>query len=536
MDNRCLPSVLRQFGCGGNVVKMEQLIIEPQKCYDTAMISGHDIKELLRSGDFKLILVADSEPVVSSIRDGKIISSIPAGGVSVVLDPIARVTNAVYIARAKKQEEREAMDRNNKMLVGDAGGSYTLKRLFFPERDFNDYYFGFSNQTLWPLCHVAFQEPQFHDSWFNSYKKINQQFANAILDEIKGKTLVWVHDYQLALVPALLGRRKDTIVAMFWHIPWPTWEVFRILPHKKEILESLLTCDFLAFHRGYQVRNFLSTVDRELEIRIDYETQKVYYKNHVTLVKSYPLGIDIDIVRSMVHKEEEETALSRTIRSVLGITGAKPHPLDWYFKKYKVIFGVDRLDYTKGIGHRLQALDRFFEKNPQYIGKVVYLGIIAPSREIIKSYSRVKKEAIALAGAINAKYGNKEWKPIHLINRLFKREDVLNFYRQADVCAVTPLDDGMNLVSKEFVVASSMSSEPGMLVLSQFAGSAIDLNQALIVNPYNIDEVAAALKKGLEMSRTEKIERIKQMASNLEEKNVYEWAYNNIKDALQAGL
>ncbi len=497
------------------------------------MISGGDIKDIFRSSGYKLIVVADGEPVVSQVREGKVVSSVPAGGVSVALDPIARVTNALYIARGKKPEERAAMDKNDKMLVGNADGAYTLKRLFFNDADFNDYYFGFSNQTFWPLCHVAFEEPQINDRWYQNYKKVNQHFADAIREEINGRTLVWIHDYQLSLVPLLLGRQKDTIVSMFWHIPWPTWEVFRILPYKREILTSLLSCDFLAFHRGYQARNFLNTVEQELETRIDDETQKVHYKKHVTLVKSYPLGIDIDVVKSMVHKEEEETALSKTIRDLLGIEGVKAHPLDWYFTKYKVIFGVDRLDYTKGIGHRLQALDIFFEKNPQYVGKVVYLGIIAPSREIIDSYKRVKKEAMTLANVINAKYGTKEWKPIHLIHALFKREDVLNFYRQADVCVVTPLDDGMNLVSKEFVIASSQASNPGMLVLSQFAGSAIDLNQALIVNPYNIDEVAAAIKRGLEMEKSDKIERIKQMATMLEEKNVYEWGYNNLRDALQ---
>lgn len=510
------------------------------------MVGPGDIKEILRTSGYKLIIVADGEPVVSKVADRKIVSSMPAGGVSVVLDPVARITQASYIARAKNPEEKKALDKNDRMLVGNADGSYTLKRLFFPEKETYGYYYGFSNQTLWPLCHVAFEEPQMNDEWFKEYKKINHVYADAISDEITDKTLVWVHDYQLSLVPSLISRKPDTIVAMFWHIPWPTWEVFRILPYKHEILKSLLSCDFLAFHRRYQARNFLNTVDQELEARIDDERQTVYYQNHDTVVKSYPLGIDIDVVRSMVHKEEEDTVLSKTIRDLLGIENAKPHPLDEYFSKYKVIIGVDRLDYTKGLRHRLQALDRFFEKNPQYIGKVVYLGIIAPSRESINSYIRVKKETLSLAHAINLKYGTapnpgrpngsakKDWKPIHLIHEVFQREDVLNFYRQADVCVVTPLDDGMNLVSKEFVVASSLSNDPGMLVLSQFAGSAIDLTRALIVNPYNIDEVAGAIKKGMEMDRLEKIERTKQMVANMEEKNVYEWGYNNLRAALQA--
>lgn len=497
------------------------------------MVSPNEIKEILRSNEYKLIIVADGEPVVSKIEDGKVVSSVPAGGVAVVLDPIARKTQAQYIARAKNIEEKKAMDKNGKMLIGNADGSYQLKRLFFDQKDVEDYYYGFSNQSLWPLCHVAFEEPKFSPEWYAGYKKVNEQFAKAIREEIDGKTLVWIQDYQLALVPSMLNRPKDTIISMFWHIPWPTWEVFRILPYKEEILQGLLSCDFLAFHRNYQARNFLHTVEQELEARIDVERHKVYYQNNETIVKSLPLGIDFDVVRSMVHKEEEETVLSRTIRELLGIQSAKPHPLDWYFTKYKVLIGVDRLDYTKGLRHRLLALDRFFEQNPQYIGKVVYLGIIAPSRDIINSYIRVKKETLTLAKMINDKYATKEWKPINLIHEVFKREDVLNFYRQADVCVVTPLDDGMNLVSKEFVVASSMSANPGMLVLSRFAGSAIDLTQALIVNPYNIDEVALAIKKGLEMDKNEKLERTKQMAAGMEEKNVYEWAYRNLRSSFE---
>lgn len=497
------------------------------------MITAGDIKDIFRSNDYKIIIVADGEPVVSEVKNDKVISQIPAGGVSVALDPIARIANAVYIARGKNPQERLAMDKNDKMLVGNAEESYALKRLFFSDKEFSDYYFGYSNQSLWPLCHVAFEEPQFNAEWFVSYKEINRQFAEAIKKEINGKTLIWINDYQLSLVPYYLGVQKDTIIGMFWHIPWPTWEVFRILPEKKEILESLLTCDFLAFHRGYQARNFLHTVERELETRIDDETSKVYYNQHITRVKNIPLGIDIDTLRIMVRKEEEETALSKAIRSVLGIETEKTHPLDLYFEKYKVIFGVDRLDYTKGLKHRLMALDRFFGENPKYMGKAVYLGIIAPSREQIPSYAQLRKDVKDLAAEINAKYATKDWKPIHLIHEVFKREDIMNFYHRADVCVVTPLDDGMNLVSKEFVVASSLSANPGMLVLSQFAGSAIDLAQALIVNPYNIDEVAASIKKGLEMDKAEKIERIKQMTSMLEEKNVYEWGYTNLREILQ---
>lgn len=499
------------------------------------MVAFNDLRDLFNTHGYKIIIAADGEPVSSIPQKDGVIAQVPAGGVAMVLNPIAKATDALYIARAKRPEERIGLDKNDKMMVGNADGNYMLKRLFINEEDLEGYYFGFSNQTLWPLCHVAFEEPQFDPEWFEQYKRVNQAYADAIISEIKGKTLVWVHDYQLAMVPSMLGRHKDTIIGMFWHIPWPTWEVFRVLPFKKEILTSMLSSDFLAFHRNYQANNFLDTVERELECRIDRETQQVHYNNHVTTVRSLPLGLDIDVVKSLVHVQEEETPLSKTIRELFGIEEKKDHPLKWYFDKYKVIFGVDRLDYTKGIRQRLQALDAFFERNPQYIGKVVYLGIIAPSREKIASYKKVRKEAKQLAVDINKKYGTKNWKPLHLLHVLFNREDILNFYHSADICLVTPLDDGMNLVSKEFVVASSMSADPGMLVLSQFAGSATDLGGAIIVNPYDKVEVADGIKQALEMRPEEKKERINSMAEMLEEKNVYDWGYTFIRDALQSG-
>jgi trehalose 6-phosphate synthase len=500
------------------------------------MVTFSDLQSFFKQQQRKLIIVADGEPYVSVLRKGKMVLEMHAGGVAVALDPIARATNALYIARAKSEEERSVLDKKNKMVVGGAEDKYTLKRLFFSEQEFDDYYFGFSNQVIWPLCHVAFEQPILNDKWLEGYKQVNQKYAQAIKEELNGKNFVWINDYQLAMVPYYLGKPKDTVVGMFWHIPWPTWEIFRILPYKKEILISLLSCDFLAFHRGYQARNFLNTVERELEVRIDQETQQVYFNKHVTTVKHLPLGIDTDVVKALVKSEEKQTptVLTKAVKFLLGTEEKEEHPFDWYFKKYKVILGVDRLDYTKGIPNRLRAIKKFFEKNPQYIGKVVYLGIIAPSREKIPSYKKIRQEIRDLAANINETYAKKNWKPINLIYDLFKREDMINFYRKADVCMITPLDDGMNLVSKEFVIASSLSHNPGMLVLSQFAGSAIDLTEALIINPYDTRETANAIKQGLEMKVSEKVKRIKHMADMQEDKNVYEWGYDFIKEAIQS--
>lgn len=497
-----------------------------------------ELKSFLDKKKLHFILAADAEPRIHQKRneDGSENIFIPAGGVSVALDPIAQVTNAVFIGRGRTKEDKEVVSRGNKVEIKGDLGNYYLKRVFVSEKERADYYDGYSNQTLWPLCHIAYERPVFERKWFANYQKVNQYFAKAINEEIKPNSFIWVHDYQLSLVPSMLKKPKGATIGMFWHIPWPTWEIFRILPQKIEILESLLSCDFLAFHRGYQVRNFLDTVRRELEVRIDEETNRIYYKKRVTTVKNLPMGIDVDVIKGLLEDAPQETVITSIVNTFIGKKdkSSKKNILDEFFKKNNVIVGIDRLDYTKGLKSRLEAIDKFFEKNPQYIGKAVYVGIIAPSREAIPSYQRLKSEIKNLIREINLKYARSNWLPIHLIYHTFSREDVIKFYQKSKICLVTPLDDGMNLVSKEFVIASSKEKEPGMLVLSQFAGSAIDLTDALIVNPYDIDEVADAIKTGLVMSKEEKVRRIRSMAEELENKNIYVWTQEFVKSALEA--
>jgi trehalose-6-phosphate synthase len=497
------------------------------------MTTFEDLANYFKSKGYKMIIAADAEPRISKVIDGKVITESPAGGVAVALDSIAQATNALYIGRAKNIEEKKALDARDTMKIKGSNGEYTLKRLFFSQEDVENYYAGFSNQTLWPLCHVAYEEPHWKDEWYQAYVKINETYANTIKKSIKRgeKTFVWINDYQLALVPKLLGKEKNVVVACFWHIPWPTWEIFRILPYKRSILRGLLYCDLLAFHRGYQARNFIQTVDRELQTRFDDETQTVFYHKNKTLVKNLPMGIDTDIVKSLITPEVKKSNLREAIKKTLSLN-PKSDIIESFFERYKIIFGVDRLDYTKGLKHRLLALQRFYEKNPGYRGKTKYIGIMAPSRETIPSYQRLRVEVEELADQINDQFGKKDWKPIHIIYKSFQREDIVNFYSKADVCVVTPLDDGMNLVSKEFVVASSKSQDPGMLVLSQFTGSAIDLTESLIVNPYDIEKVADAIKNAIEMPKKEKVERTQRMAALLDDNNVYEWGKEFIRQAL----
>jgi len=434
------------------------------------------------------------------------------------------------------------VDKKGKVEVQGPEGSYNIKRIFLTPEELENYYFGFSNQTLWPLSHVAFEKPAFKKEWYEGYKAVNQKFAKAIKEEINGKTFIWIHDYQLALVPLYLklAQRKDVIVSFFWHIPWPTWEQFRILPVKKDILWSLLSCDFLAFHRGYQARNFFNTVQRELAVMIDEEKRLVHFAKNKTTVRNLPLGIDVDVIKQLVAPAVDEPLVMRVLRDMLvgeaqdKTSTAKKDPLDKFFKNYKVILGIDRLDYTKGVPLRLQAIDAFLTKYPQYKEEIVYLGIMSPSRSSIPSYQALKKEVDALTRSINDKYKTDSWQPIQIIHQSFMREDVMSLYKRASLCLVTPLDDGMNLVSKEFVIAQSFSDDPGVLVLSQFAGSAIDLNSAIIINPYDVEQVADAIKKGLEMPTREKKKDTKEMVETMEERSIYAWAHDFVKYAIEA--
>ncbi len=479
----------------------------------------NEVKSLLKSKNYRLVLAADAEPRVYKKLQNKIVWEVPSGGVAVALDPVAKATGAFYIARGKTMEDAKESDEK----ISEKDGSYTLCHVSLSEEELQGYYYGFSNQTLWPLCHVAFQMPQEHRPWYEKYKIINKRFADLIDKKKEKKSFVWIHDYQLALVPSFLKRSQDTLVAMFWHIPWPSYEQFRILSSstKGEILESLLSCDFLAFHRGYQVRNFIETVQHECKVRIDQEEMAIYYKDKKTTVLDLPLGIDA-------------ASIIKLATSTKDVMNKDTFGIDSLFKNYQVILGIDRLDYTKGLLLRLNALEQFFMKHPKYRGKAVYIGILSPSRMKIAAYQELEQKILQRAEEINAVLARGEWKPIVLINQIFPRERIVKFYKESAVCLVTPVDDGMNLVSKEFVMAASVSKNPGMLVLSHFAGSAIDLTESIRVNPYDIDELESSIEKAFVMPTEEKIKRIQAMAQVLQEKNVYNWMKDFISAAVAA--
>lgn len=506
------------------------------------MDSFTDLSKKFQEKKLHMIIVADAEPVVAVKKNGQFTTFVPAGGVAVALEPLARASHGVYIARGKTSDEKTISAQ--KITIGQENSRYELKRIFLSDQEMDGYYYGFSNQTLWPMMHIAFERPVFKNTWYEQYKKVNAKFAKAIQSEMKKESVIWINDYQLALVPSLIKQTNGQSIGFFWHIPWPAWEIFRTLPQKKEILESLLLCDFIAFHRSYQAENFLETVERELEARIERETKRVFYKNHITTVVNLPMGIDVDVVKQLAQPtvteiEKKQPKFLQFFKQFFPKkktieTPRKELPYRNVFKKNRIILGVDRLDYTKGLRKRLEAIDTFFTKNPKYIKKVAYVGVLSPSREQIPAYKKLKYEVYRLAGAINNKHRTTRWKPIYLFSGVLSRQSLIRLYKEADVCLVTPLDDGMNLVSKEFVCATSTNEKPGMIVLSQFAGSAIDLTEGLTINPYDTDAVAAAIEAALTMPEKEKRERITMMEHTLESRNVYTWIERFIENTQEA--
>lgn len=463
--------------------------------------------------DRVFIITSNREPFVhvKTVDGIKLLN--PAGGAHTLLDSIARTSRGTYVAHAGGDGDREMVDERGRLKVPPGEESYTLKRVFLSKKEVEKYYYGFANQTLWPLCHAVFVKPIFDPEWWEYYKSVNEKFARAILDEIgEKKAFVWVNDYHFALIPRILRETgKDIRIGTFWHIPWPTYEIYRVNPWRKYILEGLLGSDFLSFHRGYHVQNFFNCIQREIEAQNDTEQSWIVYKNHRTRIEDLAAGIDYYEIMAAKNKDLSGKALLKK---------------DYGIEVQHLIIGADRLDYTKGLIERLRMIDRFLDKYPEFIEKCAYFGITAPSRSHIPAYRHYAKEVTDLAEKINWKYSKNGWKPIHLNLQIIPREKVISYYRSADCCLVTPLDDGMNLVAKEFVL--SCDSSRGILVLSQFAGAAKDLRYVLQINPYNIEMGADALYQSLTMSKEEKKQRNMKMRDELKAKNIYQWAIDFI--------
>ncbi|MEK6690610.1 MAG: trehalose-6-phosphate synthase [Nitrospirota bacterium] len=486
--------------------------------------TANRLKEHMRVelGGKKLYLISNREPYMH-VKDGRNIKCIvPAGGLVTALDPVMRICDGVWIAHGGGEADRVVVDGNDKLRVPPEEPAYTLKRIWLTKEEENGYYYGFSNEGLWPLCHITHTRPVFRlDDWVY-YQKVNEKFAEILLKEIGGEEspLVLIQDYHLALLPLLIKeKRPDAKVAIFWHIPWPNPEAFGICPWQQEILIGMLGADIIGFHTQFHCNNFLDTVDRFLESKIDWEQFSVTRGGNTTMIKTFPISVSFDSALDRVSATQEKTLLRETILKEIGV-----HP------KYLGV-GVDRIDYTKGIPERFRAIERFLEKYPEYIGEFTFVELGAPSRIHIKRYRDLLAEVEEMADKINWRFQTKGWKPIVFLKRHHSHEEIDRFYKIADLCMVTSLHDGMNLVAKEFVACRA--DEDGVLVLSQFTGASRELKDAIIVNPYDIEGMADDIYFALTMEMIERSERMRRMRTVVKEHNIYGWAGNLITTLLR---
>jgi len=498
-----------------------QEIVRSDKAWTRDRLRAHAIDAL---GGESLVVVSNREPYMHQLRNGKPTLVRPASGLVTGLDPVLRATGGLWVAHGAGDADRQTADAAGCIPVPPEDPRYTLKRVWITKEEEQGYYYGFSNEGLWPLCHLTHERPTFRVGDWEQYVRANQRFANAVLEEIGSeKAVVMVQDYQLALVPGMLkAKRPDLRVGLFWHIPWPNAEAFRICPYRVELLQGMLGADLLGFHLQQHCNNFLETVDRMVEAKLDWDRFSAEIKGHACLVRPFPISVQ--------HWSERGVASGEKLALQIA-TLRHQHQLGEGASSCMVGVGVDRIDYTKGIAERFRAIERLFEKHPGIKGKFTFVQLGAPSRVHIPRYRDLVTELEQLADSINWKFKAEGWKPIHFLVDHHEGPAVYAFLKMASVCIVSSLHDGMNLVAKEYVAAKAEGTDPeadgsqeGVLVLSEFAGAARDLPEALIINPYDTEEFAAAIHQAITMDAKERRQRMTRMRLRIEEFNIYRWA------------
>lgn len=468
--------------------------------------------ELVKSkvGDALFVVASNREPYVHVRSEEEIKCIRPASGMATALDSVMQACGGIWVAHGSGNADKEVVDENDGVMVPEGGQRYRLRRVWMSRKEEEGYYDVVSNEMFWPLCHTVYVRPRFDEGAWRRYKKINQRFADAILDEIgRKKAFVWFQDFHLSLAPKMLkDRRDDIFTAHFWHIPWPQNETFRACPWKNKILEGLLANDLIGFHTRYHCNNFLETVDRNIEAKTDRAEYSVSYNREKTFVMPFPISVDYDKISRM--SDQVASGEVESLKKKYGLHNRT------------VILGVERIDYTKGIPEKLKALDWLLQKNPEYVEKLVYVQIGSPSRMRLDEYRRVNEEIEELVEDINWRHGTDKWAPVLYLNQHHDFDDIVGFYRMADCCLVSSLHDGMNLVAKEYL--SAKNNEDGTLILSRFTGASEELKDALMVNPYDTRRFARTLKRMLRMKDKERRRRMTSLRESVRENNIYTWA------------
>ncbi|MGD0570705.1 MAG: trehalose-6-phosphate synthase [Candidatus Sulfotelmatobacter sp.] len=479
-----------------------------------------------RLEDGRLFVVSNREPYIHQ-RNGKSLEVVvPPSGLVTALEPVLDACDGTWIAHGSGDADTEVVDTQDRLRVPPDDPRYTLRRVWLSKEEEEGYYYGFANEGLWPLCHIAHTRPIFRAQDWQHYQEVNRKFTAAVLEEIEEtpKPVILVQDYHFALLPRLIKeKRPDARVAIFWHIPWPNPEAFGICPWQRQLVDGLLGADLIGFHIQSHCNNFLQTVDRVVESRVDWEHFSVLRQSHRTIVRPFPISVGLADDDSIESDSYEVNYLERSaLLHSLGVEAAF------------VGIGVDRVDYTKGIPERFRAIERFLEKYSSYRDRFTFVQIGSPSRTHIKRYHDLLAEVEAEAERINWRFQTGKWRPIIFLKRHHSHEEIERYYRAADLCLVTSLHDGMNLVAKEFLAARR--DERGVLILSQFTGAARELRDALLINPYDTDQTAEAIRVALEMAPEEKQMRIHQMRKIIREHNIYRWAGSLVTELCELRL
>jgi trehalose 6-phosphate synthase len=488
---------------------------------DPLLWTAVQLKETLRSRlqGQRVIVLANREPLIHEWNGDRIVVRHPASGLVTALEPVMRACSGVWVAHGSGSADRAASDVHGRVAVRTAEACYGLRRVWLTHEEERGYYYGFSNEALWPLCHLAPAQPVFRRQDWEQYQEINRRFADAVASEADSdEPIVLVQDYHFALVPRLLRDRfPNATILTFWHIPWPNAERFAICPHQAALLDGLLGSSIVGFQTPQHCHNFLESVDRCLEARIEREEMGVVHRARTTAVRAYPISVDWPNRWSAASPSIDDC--HRVVREELGLP-----------PNARLIVSVDRLDYTKGFEERQQTFERTLERWADARDPLAILQIAAPSRTLIPRYREFAERVRAQVEQINARR-SASWPAVTFLHRHCEPSEIVRYYRAADVCYVSSLHDGMNLVAKEFV--SSRDDEQGVLLLSRFAGAARELTEALVVNPYDIDGVADTLVSSLGMPIAEQRERMRAMRRQVAAHNVYRWAGQMLIDASQ---
>ena len=467
----------------------------------------------------QVIIVSNREPYIHNFdADHHAFWQVPASGMVTALEPIMRACSGVWVAHGAGSADRHTVDRYDRIRVPPDDPNYTLRRVWLTPEQEQGYYYGFSNEGLWPLCHLAYVRPAFRASDWRAYEEVNAKFADVVaVESSTDSPVILIQDFHFALLPQLIRKKiPKATIALFWHIPWPNAETFGVCPWKREMLTHMLSADILGFHTRYHCQNFLDTVDRFIECQIDREHMTVTLQGRVCRVASYPISIEWP--PRWLAQLPDIAACRAAVRARHTIGDG-----------VMIGLGVERWDFTKGIIERFQALEVLLDNDPRHRGRISLLQIAAPSRGQLPAYQALQQHTYSEVERINAKFAQGDWRPIVLIDEQQAPLRVFELYRAADFCLVNSLHDGMNLVAKEFVAARD--DEDGVLILSTFAGASRELAEALLINPFDVSETANAMEIAMRMGRDERRSRMSLMRRTVKENNVYRWAGRMLMDA-----